>query len=224
MLAHDPSRLIKMNEVHLNSCGVLCASRPPPQGQDNIYDDPYQPEMDQPQAPSAGRRRAYYRNRDHFATIRTASLVSQLCKASSSFLISYHHSAADVSSCHSFMDSIFYMTAGFTSFTDLCWPTEINCTLKRWCSSVYPPLLQVTRQIQEHEQGSALREQMSGYKRMRRQHQKQLMGLENKLKAEMDEHQLKLDKELENQRNSFSTEADKLVKKHQAILEKEVRL
>lgn len=48
---------------------------PPPQGQDNIYDDPYQPEMDQPQAPSAGRRRAFYRNRDHFATIRTASLV-----------------------------------------------------------------------------------------------------------------------------------------------------
>uniref|UniRef100_A0A8C6PDS7 non-specific serine/threonine protein kinase n=1 Tax=Nothobranchius furzeri TaxID=105023 RepID=A0A8C6PDS7_NOTFU len=122
---------------------------------DNIYDDPYQPEMDQPQATSAGRRRAYYRNRDHFATIRTASLV--------------------------------------------------------------------TRQIQEHEQGSALREQMSGYKRMRRQHQKQLMGLENKLKAEMDEHQLKLDKELENQRNNFSAEADKLSKKHQAILEKEIK-
>ncbi|XP_061605285.1 serine/threonine-protein kinase TAO2 isoform X3 [Phyllopteryx taeniolatus] len=125
-----------------------------PAAQDNIYDDPYQPELE-PQAPSAGRRRAYYRNRDHFATIRTASLV--------------------------------------------------------------------TRQIQEHEQGSALREQMSGYKRMRRQHQKQLMGLENKLKAEMDEHQLKLDKELENQRNSFSSEADKLVKKHQAILEKETK-
>lgn len=87
-----------------------------------------------------------------------------------------------------------------------------------------PLALQVTRQIQEHEQGSALREQMSGYKRMRRQHQKQLMGLENKLKAEMDEHQLKLDKELENQRNSFSTEADKLCKKHLAILDKEVRI
>ncbi|KAM9745004.1 serine/threonine-protein kinase TAO2 isoform 2-T2 [Menidia menidia] len=126
-----------------------------PAGQDNIYDDPYQPEMDQPQVPPAGRRRPYYRNRDHFATIRTASLV--------------------------------------------------------------------TRQIQEHEQGSALREQMSGYKQMRRQHQKQLMGLENKLKAEMDEHQLKLDKELENQRNCFSTEADKLAKKHQAILEKETK-
>ncbi|XP_042363317.1 serine/threonine-protein kinase TAO2 isoform X1 [Plectropomus leopardus] len=132
-----------------------------PLSHDNIYDDPYQPEVDsQREASSAGggggggggRRR---RGRDHFATIRTASLV--------------------------------------------------------------------TRQIQEHEQGSALREQMSGYKRMRRQHQKQLMGLENKLKAEMDEHQLRLDKELENQRNSFSMEGEKLSKKHQAILEKETK-
>lgn len=54
---------------------------PLPQGQDNIYDDPYQPEMDQPQPVSAGRRRAYYRNRDHFATIRTASLVRLTIKA-----------------------------------------------------------------------------------------------------------------------------------------------
>lgn len=59
---------------------------------------------------------------------------------------------------------------------------------------------------------------------MRRQHQKQLMGLENKLKSEMDEHQLRLDKELENHRNSFSMEVDKLSKKHQVIMEKEVRL
>ncbi|XP_026770779.3 serine/threonine-protein kinase TAO2 isoform X2 [Pangasianodon hypophthalmus] len=128
-----------------------------PLSHDNIYDEPYQPEVDsQQQGPSGGggggggRRR---RGRDHFATIRTASLV--------------------------------------------------------------------TRQIQEHEQGSALREQMTGYKRMRRQHQKQLMALENKLKAEMDEHQLRLDKELETQRNNFSSESDKLSKKNQAILEKE---
>ncbi|MEQ2211796.1 hypothetical protein XENOCAPTIV_016420 [Xenoophorus captivus] len=63
---------------------------------------------------------------------------------------------------------------------------------------------------------------MSGYKRMRQLHQKQLMGLENKLKAEMDEHQLKLDKELESQRTNFSAELDKLARKNQAILEKEV--
>ena len=81
---------------------------------------------------------------------------------------------------------------------------------------------QVTRQIQEHEQDSALRDQMSGYKRMRRQHQKQLLALENKLRAELDEHQLRLDKELEAHRNNFSAEAEKLAKKHQAIFEKEV--
>lgn len=76
--------------------------------------------------------------------------------------------------------------------------------------------------MQEHEQDSELREQMSGYKRMRRQHQKHLMALENKLKGEMDEHRLRLDKELESQRNNFSQEMEKLLKKHQAALEKDV--
>lgn len=76
--------------------------------------------------------------------------------------------------------------------------------------------------MQEHEQDSELREQMSGYKRMRRQHQKHLMALENKLKAEMDEHRLRLDKELEAQRNSFAAEMEKLVKKNQASIEKDV--
>uniref|UniRef100_A0A8C2ZBV1 non-specific serine/threonine protein kinase n=1 Tax=Cyclopterus lumpus TaxID=8103 RepID=A0A8C2ZBV1_CYCLU len=81
----------------------------------------------------------------------------------------------------------------------------------------------VTREMQEHEQDSELREQMSGYKRMRRQHQKHLMGLENKLKAEMDEHRLRLDKELESQRNNFSQEMEKLLKKHQAALDKDLK-
>lgn len=81
---------------------------------------------------------------------------------------------------------------------------------------------QLTRQIKEHEQDSELREQILGYKRMRRQHQKQLMALENKLKAEMDEHRLRLDKELENQRTSFAQEMEKLIKKHQASMEKDV--
>ncbi|KAK3555737.1 hypothetical protein QTP86_028980 [Hemibagrus guttatus] len=106
-------------------------------------------------APAQPPPRKYHRNREHFATIRTASLV--------------------------------------------------------------------TRQMQEHEQDSELREQMSGYKRMRRQHQKHLMALENKLKAEMDEHRLKLDKELETQRNSFAAEIEKLVKKHQAAMEKDAK-
>ena len=83
-------------------------------------------------------------------------------------------------------------------------------------------VFQLTRQIKEHEQDSELREQILGYKRMRRQHQKQLAALENKLKAEMDEHRLRLDKELENQRNSFAQEMEKLIKKHQASMEKDV--
>ncbi|XP_071220912.1 serine/threonine-protein kinase TAO1-like isoform X1 [Salvelinus alpinus] len=81
----------------------------------------------------------------------------------------------------------------------------------------------VTREMQDHEQDSELREQMSGYKRMRRQHQKHLMCLENKLKAEMDEHRLRLDKELESQRNSFAQEIEKLVKRHQAAMEKDAK-
>uniref|UniRef100_A0A667WYE0 non-specific serine/threonine protein kinase n=1 Tax=Myripristis murdjan TaxID=586833 RepID=A0A667WYE0_9TELE len=83
--------------------------------------------------------------------------------------------------------------------------------------------LQVTREMQEHEQDSELREQMSGYKRMRRQHQKHLMALENKLKGEMDEHRLRLDKELESQRNTFTQEIEKLLKKHQAAMDKDLK-
>ncbi|MEQ2303236.1 Serine/threonine-protein kinase TAO1 [Ameca splendens] len=109
----------------------------------------------EPQPAPAQAPRKHYRNREHFATIRTASLV--------------------------------------------------------------------TREMQEHEQDSELREQMSGYKRMRRQHQKHLMALENKLKGEMDEHRLRLDKELESLRNNFTQEMEKLLKKHQAALEKDLK-
>lgn len=82
--------------------------------------------------------------------------------------------------------------------------------------------LQVCKEIQEHEQDSVWRKQMSGYKRMRRQHQKQLIALENKLKAEMDEHKLRLQKEVENQVNNTYIELERLAKKQAAQLEKEV--
>ncbi|NWQ85661.1 TAOK3 kinase, partial [Burhinus bistriatus] len=85
------------------------------------------------------------------------------------------------------------------------------------------PTQSVTRQIHEHEQENELREQMSGYKRMRRQHQKQLIALENKLKAEMDEHRLKLQKEVETHANNSSIELEKLAKKQVAVMEKEAK-
>uniref|UniRef100_A0A452UAQ0 Serine/threonine-protein kinase TAO3 n=1 Tax=Ursus maritimus TaxID=29073 RepID=A0A452UAQ0_URSMA len=89
---------------------------------------------------------------------------------------------------------------------------------------LFPNPNQVTRQIHEHEQENELREQMSGYKRMRRQHQKQLIALENKLKAEMDEHRLKLQKEVETHANNSSIELEKLAKKQVAIIEKEAKV
>lgn len=63
---------------------------------------------------------------------------------------------------------------------------------------------------------------MSGYKRMRRQHQKQLIALENRLKAEMDEHRLRLQKELETHANNTYIELERLAKRHVAQTDKEV--
>ena len=99
-----------------------------------------------------------------------------------------------------------------------------NIALKVLTQIYFLTTMQVTRQLHEREQESELREQMSGYKRMRREHQKELMALENKLKAEMDEHRLRLDKELETHNNPSAGDMEKLMKKHQAMLEKEVRM
>ncbi|MEQ2181363.1 hypothetical protein GOODEAATRI_010825 [Goodea atripinnis] len=63
---------------------------------------------------------------------------------------------------------------------------------------------------------------MSGYKRMRRQHQKQLIALENRLKAEMDEHMLRLQKELETHANNTYIELERLAKRHIAQTDKEI--
>ena len=78
----------------------------------------------------------------------------------------------------------------------------------------------ITRQAREHE--NELREQFTGYKRMRRQHQKQLQTLETRLAAEMDELRQKLDKEFENGLQSSNKELEKLLQKHTSELEKKV--
>ncbi|XP_074428002.1 serine/threonine-protein kinase TAO2-like, partial [Larus michahellis] len=88
--------------------------------------------------------------------------------------------------------------------------------------STIRPASSVTRQQRERE--AALREQLSGYQRMRRQHQKQLLGLENRLRAELEDHRLRLERELENQRLAAAAEAEKLARRHQAIFEKEAKV
>lgn len=78
----------------------------------------------------------------------------------------------------------------------------------------------VTKQMQEHEHSNELKEQFAGYKRMRKQHQKQMQQMESKFRAEMEDHKQKLDKEYESTRQNFTMEIDKLKRKIVQDLEK----
>lgn len=82
----------------------------------------------------------------------------------------------------------------------------------------------VTKQHKEHEHTNELREQFAGYKRMRKQHQKQLQQMESKFQTEMEEHKQKLDKEYEGTRQNFMLEIERLKKKMVQELEKKQRL
>ncbi|CAI9741360.1 Serine threonine kinase [Octopus vulgaris] len=81
----------------------------------------------------------------------------------------------------------------------------------------------VTKQMKEHEHTNELREQFAGYKRMRKQHQKQLKTMESKFAAEMEEHKLKLDKEYDLLKVNFGKELERLSIKHAQELEKRQR-
>jgi len=65
-------------------------------------------------------------------------------------------------------------------------------------------------------------EQMSGYKRMRRQHQKAIVQLEAKCRQEIEDHKQKLDKEYESLLQQFSKELEKLQITHHQDLERKV--
>lgn len=82
----------------------------------------------------------------------------------------------------------------------------------------------VTRQLKEHAKENHMHEQMSGYKRLRRQHQKAILQLEAKCRQEIEEHKQKLDKEYEALLQQFSKELEKLQIKHQQELERKVCL
>lgn len=80
----------------------------------------------------------------------------------------------------------------------------------------------VTRQMQEHAKEN-MHEQMSGYRRMRRQHQKALIQVETKCKQEIEEHKQKLDKEYEALLLSFTRELQANQAKHQKELERKLK-
>ncbi|KAK7605013.1 hypothetical protein V9T40_006199 [Parthenolecanium corni] len=77
----------------------------------------------------------------------------------------------------------------------------------------------VTKQQKEHMQ-EEMHEQMTGYKRMRREHQAALLKLEERCKIEMDNHKQLLDKEYESLLHQFSKELEKLELKHSQDLER----
>lgn len=80
----------------------------------------------------------------------------------------------------------------------------------------------VTKQQKEHMQ-EEMHEQMTGYKRMRREQQSALIKLEERCKVEMENHKQVLDKEYEALLQQFSKELEKLHVKHQQELEKKMK-
>ncbi|XP_044594241.1 serine/threonine-protein kinase Tao isoform X4 [Cotesia glomerata] len=80
----------------------------------------------------------------------------------------------------------------------------------------------VTKQQKEHMQ-EEMHEQMSGYKRMRREHQGALVKLEERCKIEVESHKQLLDKEYETLLQQFSKELEKLQFRHMQELERKLK-
>lgn len=80
----------------------------------------------------------------------------------------------------------------------------------------------VTKQQKEHMQ-EEMHEQMTGYKRMRREHQAALVKLEEKCKVEMEAHKAALDKEYDMLLHNFTRELERLETKHQQELERRIK-
>ncbi len=79
----------------------------------------------------------------------------------------------------------------------------------------------VQRQHKEHLH-EEMHDQMSGYKRMRRDHQASLARLEETCRQEMEKHKALLDREYEQLLTQFSKDLERLQLKHQEELGKKV--
>ncbi|KAG7303558.1 hypothetical protein JYU34_012087 [Plutella xylostella] len=79
----------------------------------------------------------------------------------------------------------------------------------------------VTKQQKEHNQ--EMHEQMSGYKRMRREHQAALLKLEERCKADVDAHKCQLDREYDALLQQLSRELERLQTKHAQELERKTK-
>eukprot|EP00731_Ephydatia_muelleri_P022590 Em0015g173a len=82
----------------------------------------------------------------------------------------------------------------------------------------------VSRQAEEYQLQSELREQMLGYKRMRQQHKSQMQQLESKHKNELGANQKSQEKELEQFRSNYERELDRQRARHKAEAEQRAKL
>ncbi|XP_017145959.1 serine/threonine-protein kinase Tao isoform X1 [Drosophila miranda] len=80
----------------------------------------------------------------------------------------------------------------------------------------------VTKQQKEHMQ-EEMHEQMSGYKRMRREHQAHLVKLEEKCKVDMEAHKTALDKEYDTLLHNFTRDLERLENRHQQDVERRAK-
>lgn len=81
----------------------------------------------------------------------------------------------------------------------------------------------VTKQAEEWQLQSELREQMQGYKRMRQQHKGQLEGLESRHKTELATHFRTQEKELETLKSTYEKEMERLRTRHKAESDQRVK-
>ncbi|ESN94982.1 hypothetical protein HELRODRAFT_193684 [Helobdella robusta] len=89
--------------------------------------------------------------------------------------------------------------------------------------STIRPTSVITKEQKDHNEENMMRQQMSGYKQMRRAHAKQLQQLEYKCQCEMDELRARLDKENDTMMNMINNEVKSLEQKQERERERLMR-
>ncbi|VDM06768.1 unnamed protein product [Wuchereria bancrofti] len=100
---------------------------------------------------------------------------------------------------------------------------EEMATLRRSKFSTLRTTKLISKELEEYNRENNIYEQMSGYKRLRQQHQKELKQLEEKCAMEMESFKQKADKEYENLLNAFSKELQRLRSSQNAEKDKKLR-
>ncbi|VDK20428.1 unnamed protein product [Anisakis simplex] len=96
-------------------------------------------------------------------------------------------------------------------------------TLRRSRFSTLRTTKLISKEMEEHNRENNIYEQMSGYKRLRQQHRKELKQLEERCAVEMEMLKQKTDKEYEQLINNFSKELQRVRNSQNAEKDKKSR-